>query len=481
MHRTIFCTLLTTAISFQPASSLAQTAPSGTTGGSQSFDNFQPSLALNYFIPTQGTFPSRSGSNPSEMLLGNVRMFAGNFVPGGSLSTDGRLLNIANNSALFSLLGTTYGGDGRTTFALPDLRGRTAVHAGTGPGLTRMRLGEKPGNATVTLTQNQLPAHAHALPAPANTTGATGASQPFDNRQPSLGLNYLINISNGLFPSRSGGSSTGGQAFLGQVSLFAGNFAPAGWALADGQLLPISQFQALFSLMGTTYSGDGRTTFALPDLRGRTPVHAGTGPGLSRVRLGEKLGSDNITLTQAQMPSHNHSVPPETNIPVTVTDPAGGGQLFDNRQPGLGINHIIALSGIFPSTSGQIGGETVLGEIALFAGNFAPAGWAFADGQLLSISQSSALFSLLGTTYGGDGRTTFALPDLRGRTAIDAGSGPLGNFQLGQKFGNENVTLTESQLPAHSHSVPIIPEPSTLAFVIVSLFATLSRRRKHSR
>lgn len=102
--------------------------------------------------------------------------------------------------------------------------------------------------------------------------------------QPYLVVNYIIALQ-GIFPSRNSA-----EPFLGEISIFAGNFAPRGWALCDGQLLPISQNTALFSLLGTTYGGDGRTTFGLPDLRGRVPMHAGYGPGLTPRTLGQRGG-----------------------------------------------------------------------------------------------------------------------------------------------------------------------------------------------
>ncbi|MDF1702801.1 MAG: tail fiber protein, partial [Planctomycetota bacterium] len=95
--------------------------------------------------------------------------------------------------------------------------------------------------------------------------------------------------------------------FLGQIVMFGGNFAPRGWALCDGQLLAISQYQALFSILGTTYGGDGRTTFGLPRMRGRSPVHAGTGAGLSPISLGELGGATSVTLSTAQLPAHTHA------------------------------------------------------------------------------------------------------------------------------------------------------------------------------
>ncbi len=102
--------------------------------------------------------------------------------------------------------------------------------------------------------------------------------------------------------------------FIGQIVMFGGNFAPRGWALCDGQLLPISSHSALFSILGTTYGGDGRTTFGLPDLRGRYAMHAGNGPGLSGRNLGAKSGTETNTLNVTQIPSHNHT--------AAITDPA---------------------------------------------------------------------------------------------------------------------------------------------------------------
>ncbi len=130
---------------------------------------------------------------------------------------------------------------------------------------------------------------------------------------------------------------------------------------------------------------------------------------------------------------------------------SGGGQSENNMQPWLGINHIIALVGVFPSRNQS---DPFIAEIIMFGGNFAPRGWAFCDGQLLSIAQNSALFSLLGTTFGGDGRTNFALPDLRGRTAIHPGTGPgLSNRRLGESGGSETNTMTIGQMPSHNHII----------------------------
>ena len=189
---------------------------------------------------------------------------------------------------------------------------------------------------------------------------------------------------------------TGAEPFIGEISMFAGNFAPRGWALCDGQLLSISSNSALFSILGTTYGGDGRSTFALPDLRGRVPIHAGRGSGLTPHILGAKGGQETTTLTQLQLPNHAHLATFKGSLPnlglkeitflkgvnsddsggdlrnsksqtievpvvggeeginvsgkVTV-NPSGNNQATYNMQPYQVINYIIALNGIFPPRS----------------------------------------------------------------------------------------------------------------------------------
>jgi len=169
------------------------------------------------------------------------------------------------------------------------------------------------------------------------------------------------------------------QPFVGEIKLFCGNFQINGHAYCAGQLLPIAQNDALFALIGTTYGGDGQTTFGLPDLRGRIPIHQGTGPGLSPRTIGEMSGVENVTLLSSQIPAHNHtlncnnatanSANPANNFPAaqpelapyaaaatgassmkaTMISNAGGNQPHNNIQPYLTINYLIALFGIFPS------------------------------------------------------------------------------------------------------------------------------------
>lgn len=170
------------------------------------------------------------------------------------------------------------------------------------------------------------------------------------------------------------------EPFIGQIMGFGGNYAPRGWAFCNGQLMAISSNTALFSILGTTYGGDGRTTFALPDLQGRAPIHWGNGPGLSPVFLGERAGTETVTLTQANLPPHNHTatlhaetvianqsnpnnrmlalgefyadldpVEDRTMAPESITvGTTGGGTSFGIRSPYLAISMIIALQGIFP-------------------------------------------------------------------------------------------------------------------------------------
>jgi microcystin-dependent protein len=169
-----------------------------------------------------------------------------------------------------------------------------------------------------------------------------------------------------------------GIPYVGEIRMFAGNFAPAGWMLCQGQTLPISENEVLFQLIGTTYGGDGETTFNLPDLQGRVPIHAGSGGG-GTYTLGERAGVESVTLTTQQIPAHNHpascrgadsnagspqnaiwakngtnqtiysNVAPATNMNAAAIGASGGSQPHENMMPFLAINFIISLFGVFPT------------------------------------------------------------------------------------------------------------------------------------
>ena len=169
-----------------------------------------------------------------------------------------------------------------------------------------------------------------------------------------------------------------GEPYIGEIRMFGGSFAPAGWAFCNGALMPISENDALFTLIGTTYGGDGQETFALPNLQSRIPIHAGQGPGISQsYQLGEAAGVEQVTLTMQQIPTHNHpfsastaasnSLTPTNQVLAQSTQRAiyfeattttnlagnalvaqGGSQPHDNMMPFLCINFIISLFGVFP-------------------------------------------------------------------------------------------------------------------------------------
>ena len=169
-----------------------------------------------------------------------------------------------------------------------------------------------------------------------------------------------------------------GSAYVGEIRMFAGNFAPAGWMLCQGQTLPISEYETLFNLIGTTYGGDGQETFQLPNLQSRIPVHNGTGKGGTTYQIGEADGTESVTLTTGQMPTHTHSLmasgnnggvstpgnailsnaqgatpyiedTPGSNMNAAAISPVGGSQPHENRQPILAINFIISLYGVYPT------------------------------------------------------------------------------------------------------------------------------------
>ena len=270
-----------------------------------------------------------------------------------------------------------------------------------------------------------------AIPTPPPTsphTGYTGSSSPnpFSIVNPYLGFNFVIALT-GVFPPRGRRLSEinattltdvqkyshrrlGSDTFLGEIMAFSGNFAPNGYAFCQGQLLSIAQNTALFSLLGTFYGGNGQSTFALPDLRGRVTLNSGQGAGLSPYDLGEISGAESQALISSNLPSHLHTIPTGGN-----TQSTGSNIPISIIQPSLTINYIISLYGVFPSQSRRLhesthsdintarfhteGYQPYVGELAIFAGNFAPLNWALCNGQILSIADYETLFILIGKMF----------------------------------------------------------------------------------
>ena len=371
--------------------------------------NQQETLSLSSFIVTYGVYPPRDGNYASSDYLASIHTVA--WASAGFDILSGQTLTINSNPALFSLLGTNFGGDGRSTFSLPNINGKVLIGTGQQNGAVFTN-GQNIGQNNIIINKINLPIN------------QGGQGLPIDNHQESLAINYIINTG-GHFPARGDGYADAN--ILGAVQATAGSYVPAGFMSCAGQLLPISQYQALYAVIGTTFGGDGRTNFALPDLRGKSIVGSDYSSG---IRFGSELGTDSINLTNS-------------NLPVT-----GAGSPINNVQPSLALNYFITSNGLYPSRGRPLGTEDnpYVGEIIAFAGNYTPQGWIPCDGRLLSLSDNTALFSLIGTTFGGDGRTNFAVPDLRHKAILGTSS----YQQVGQENGTNLVSLSLSDLPPNA-------------------------------
>lgn len=271
------------------------------------------------------------------------------------------------------------------------------------------------------------------------------------------------------------------EPFIGTVICVPFDFTPLGWLACDGAAYPVKQSPPLAQLLGNAFGGNPGISFNVPDLRSRAPRHVGT----SNTR-GTHGGTEQSTLTLANLPSHNHPFqaspdPADLTAPsgallaaasgrgvniYTVNSalvplspgvilPVGGNQPHTNIQPYVAMNFIIANEGVFPNPAGPgvTDDDPFLGEIRIFASALIPSNWTSCNGQILAIASNQPLFKLIGNIYGGDGQTTFALPDLRGRLTLGAGQAPsLSKYKLGQSGGIEAVTLSINQMPQHSHN-----------------------------
>jgi microcystin-dependent protein len=283
-------------------------------------------LALTQLIDIGKIYPQR-GTGPAINYMAMVHTFAGTTPAFGATTCAGQMIPVAQDQAMFSILGTSYGGDGIRQFGLPNLCQRVA--AGGGP-------------------QAWLPS--------------------------AVSMTYMIAASGGAGPSE--------YPMIGAIGLFGGDFAPAGWLVADGSMLALSQNVPLFEAIGATFGGNGESTFQLPDLQGRAAVGAGLGAAVT-IALGQQIDAG-----------------PDT--PVAC----------------LGLNYLINVGGAAPPNGGDGGfppSAAVLGEVVGYAGATIPDGWLPADGREMSVEANEALFGVIGATFGGDGKSSFALPDLRTR------------------------------------------------------------------
>ena len=266
--------------------------------------------------------------------VGQILLWPIEMTPENWLRCDGQIISENEYLELFELMGFNYGSQGRSFPALPDLRGRRPI-------------GGQPGQGEV------------------NASGG-GGNPGF------LGTNFIL-CAKGSTGLRDSGTLPS------TVLPWPSEMIPEGWLKCDGQLLPIAGNEMLFSLLGTIYGGDGRTNFALPDLRKRVPIGAGQREGSPDYLLGK----------------------------------SGSAKTGADKQGSTVFQYIINAEQRYPGQAG--GGSPFLGMVVPWAASFAPRGWAMCHGQLLPIASNQALFALIGTTYGGDGETTFALPDLRAR------------------------------------------------------------------
>eukprot|EP00978_Attheya_sp_CCMP212_P019269 scaffold53803_cov52-Attheya_sp.AAC.3 len=472
-------------------SSTSSPTPTGTfviepAGSGEIFGFNSPKLALYCIIAVQGIIPSatrRTLREEENRKLGGADAFVGeiawvpfDFAPSGWELCNGQFLQISSFQNLFNMIGNTYGGAGTTTFALPDVRGRALLHTGTGSGLSARTLGSKVGEEVMIVSLPELASHVHGA------LKSTGSSQPMSIMPPSTTLQCIIaiqgstprlrrrnlNAEDGPIdteadPIFSRRRRLGNTPFVGEMVWVAFSMLPNGWARCDGEPLQINRNERLYDLIGFSFGGNDINTFALPDVRGRQVLAAGSGFGLTRRIAGVAGGAETVTLQDSNLPSHTHS---------TVSPTTGTGAVFSLMSPYLTLNVIIALTGNFPTSrrlqesesdgpisAAEFGTDRMLNAVDPFLGeimwvpyNFAPIGWALCDGSVLNTNEQPELFALIGNKFGGNGVNTFALPDLRGRTMIHSGNGPnLLNKVLGTPFGTETHSLTEAQMATHTH------------------------------
>lgn len=341
----------------------------------------------------------------SDSILGQISIYSFDYAPRFWAPCNGQLIDIRANQALHSIIGTKFGGDGISKFALPDLRGRVPIHASK-----ENAVGQAGGEERHCLTIPEMPKHGHSVYGsesvadqvnPENNFWAANNGQsPYSNQPNTLMAENAISSSGGNHPHENmppffalnfcictDGPYKDSQGTLGEIVLYAGDAAPNdNWMLCDGRLLSIRDNSNLFTILGFRYGGDGRTTFAVPNLQRSAPIQCGQGAGLSERPLAQSGGSQQVTLLRNQMPTHDHQAVAATAAGAT-NDPTGavwaaGGQVrggvpfygntgteisfhenalsitgqelpHNNMPPYLSLNFLIAVQGFRPDRPSQ--------------------------------------------------------------------------------------------------------------------------------
>jgi len=458
--------------------------------------------------------------------------------PTGYLLEDGSAVSRTTYADLFAVIGTTYGaGDGSTTFNLPDSRGRVAVNRNPSDSTFDV-VGEKQGSKTHTLTINEMPSHNHGGGSFSSTTHGHGLSgwvnyfvypdgrDSYDstNQQevanvhhihPYSGWTSVPSAYSGLNSQGGGGAhnniqpsivksfaikyapSTGNYSMLPAGTSISGYFssAPTGYLLEDGSAVSRTTYSDLFAAVGTTFgSGDGSTTFNLPDSRGRVAVNRN--PSDTEFdSIGETYGEKSHTLSVDRIPSHDHSSSFATNNHQhyysgnsgTLNYPAGKDSYDEtNEEEAANTGHVHPYSGwtgvtdhpaygVNAEGGGQAHNEIQPSIVKTFIIKHTPAegevdtlskgtsvqgywttppvGYLLEDGSAVSRVTYADLFAVIGTTYGaGDGSTTFNLPDSRGRVVANINSADSEFDTVGEKYGAKTVTISITEMPSHNHN-----------------------------